>query len=368
MVVQVYGFEWDFYAERVMPAFGRWLLDGHERAVQELYEQTRCAYEEQFLPQAMQRLRAWPRALAFLQTLPRGPYSRREYQKLCSAQQYTALSDRYLYKHAPQLYQHSNALRSIWGAIIESFCLPWTPGSSGSSGSIGATRQAQQSLSESAPHAKASAALEGVARGEIISLLVEAGLSELARDVETSESIERYEWDADLPLDDLPDERQEDAVREANFESSSHAVEARDESDAEIIVAAQGILIGQPSNLLHLRGWLATISVRAMALFEYLACGRRLMPFGFEAGEPFGAFCGYLTPEEVWQLAACLEDIIPPEQQAAEDDFLNFRYESYGIPPTFRLIDEVLPRNAADLLFAIRKASKEGLGLIASME
>ena len=356
MVVQVHGFDWVVYAERVMPAFGQWLLDGHEQDIRELYEQTRCAYEEQFLPEAMQRLRVWPRARAFLQTLPHGPYSRREYSKLCSAQQYTALSDRFLYRHAPQLYQHSNALRSIWGAVIESFCLPWASNPS-------PLEQAQQSLSEGAHYSETQAQahslspVESVARGEIISLLVEAGLGELAHAVEASATIERCEWNADQPHDVKPEE-------------GDHALEPTppDESDAEIVVASDGILIGQPSNLLHLRGWLAGISVRAMALFEYLACGRRLMPFGYEPGEPYGAFCGYLTPEEVWHLAACLESVTPPDQEAAEEDFLNFRYQSYGIPPAFRLIDEVLPRHAAGLLFAIRKASQQGIGLIASME
>lgn len=381
MVVQVHGFDWETYAERVMPAFGQWLLDGNEQDVRKLYEQTRCAYEEQFLPEAMQRLRVWPRAQAFLQTLPRGPYSRREYQKLCSAQQYIALSDRYLYKHAPQFYQHSNALRSIWGAIIESFCLPWTSNPSTS-------RQAQQSFTGSAHDSEAQAQtqahtaspVEGVARGEIISLLVEAGLDDLAREVESSTGIEPYAWNADQRRDAEPGEHEEHEEHEESRESlehttyeaeeASHATELppADELDAEIVVVSDGVLIGQPSNLLHLRGWLAGISVRAMALFEYLACGRRLMPFGFEPGEPYGAFCGYLTPDEVWQLAASLESVIPPDQDAAEEDFLNFRYQSYGIPPAFRLIDEVLPRYAADLLFAIRKASEQGIGLIASME
>src|SRR5579863_156603 len=125
MVVQLHGFDWVVYSERVMPAFEQWLIEGDETAVQQLFEQTRCAHEERFLPETVQRLRVWPRARAFAQTLPRGPYSRREYHKLCSAEHFTALSDRYLYKHAPQLYQQSDALRSVWGAIVETYCLPW---------------------------------------------------------------------------------------------------------------------------------------------------------------------------------------------------------------------------------------------------
>jgi hypothetical protein len=105
MAVQLHAFNWEVYAERVMPAFAEWLIEGDENAAQQLFEQTRCALEERFLPETVQRLRVWPRARAFAQTLPRGPYSRREYHKLCSAEHFTALSDRYLYRHAPQLYQ-----------------------------------------------------------------------------------------------------------------------------------------------------------------------------------------------------------------------------------------------------------------------
>src|SRR5579859_6574821 len=128
MAVQLHAFNWEVYAERVMPAFEEWLIEGDENDAQQLFEQTRCALEERFLPQTVQRLRVWPRARAFAKTLPRGPYSRREYSKLCSAEHFTALSDRYLYKHAPQLYQQSDALRSVWGAIVETFCLPWAKG------------------------------------------------------------------------------------------------------------------------------------------------------------------------------------------------------------------------------------------------
>src|SRR5947209_2061123 len=125
MIVQVHGFDWAVYAERVMPAFARWLIDKDETAIYQLFERTRCALEEQFLPEPMQRLRVWPRAKAFVDALPRGPHSRREYAKLCSAEQFTILSDHYLHPHTPRLYQHSPALRTVWGAIIEEHCLPW---------------------------------------------------------------------------------------------------------------------------------------------------------------------------------------------------------------------------------------------------
>ena len=92
------------------------------------------------------------------------------------------------------------------------------------------------------------------------------------------------------------------------------------------------------------------------------------MPFGYEAGEPFGAFAGYLTPDEVWQLAISLDGTIPPDHREAEEDYLNFRYQQVGIPAAFRLVDEVLPTHSAAFLHAIEKASSQGLGLISSIE
>ena len=382
MVVQLHGFDWDIYSEQVMPAFAQWFLESSELALLTLFEKTRCAYEEQFLPDPMQRLRVWPRARAFMQTLPRGPYSRREYQKLCNPLQYTALSDRYLYRHTPQLYQHSNALRSIWGAIVESFCLPWS--------SSKASKQSD--APGELPHTDASPLLvtsgEPISHGELASLLSEAGLPDLAREVEsqaaqsiqaaqtiqaTIEIVEIREWEGIGKASDGVEinERDSNQIIPARIETSGleQLIPALpDDFGEEAVIAAEGIFIGQAPNLLHLRGWLSSISIRAMGLFEYLACGRRSMPFGFETGEPFGAFAGYLTPDEVWQLAACLEGVIPPDQEVAEEDYLNYRYQHYGIPPAFRLIDEVLPVHAADLLFAIHKASAQGLGLISSIE
>ena len=69
MAVQLHGFDWRVYAEQVMPAFEQWLIEGDEIAALQLFEQTRCAYEERFLPDPMQRLRVWTRARAFAQTL-----------------------------------------------------------------------------------------------------------------------------------------------------------------------------------------------------------------------------------------------------------------------------------------------------------
>src|ERR1700682_2637253 len=129
MAVQLHAFNWEVYTERIMPAFEEWLIEGDDDAVQKLFEQTRCAFEERFLPETVQRLRVWPRARAFARTLPRGPYSRREYHKLCSAEHFNAPRDRDPYKHDPQLYQQSDALLSVWGAIVETYCLPWATNS-----------------------------------------------------------------------------------------------------------------------------------------------------------------------------------------------------------------------------------------------
>ena len=362
MAVQVHGFDWMVYTEKVMPAFEQWLIEGDENAALQLFEQTRCAYEERFLPDPMQRLRVWTRARAFAQTLPRGPYSRREYLKLCSAEQFTALSDRYLYKHAPQLYQRSDALRSVWGAIVETFCLPWQ-----SSQGVEEGVSTDLDTDELSPE-------DRITRSELLSLLEEAGLNELAQEIEEpSKNVEHFAWEVS--------ERNAGGATEISAASdvanTQPGVEAANapapvnvniDEEVETIVAAQGIRIGHQLNLLHLRGWLARISVRSMALFEYLACGRRAMPFGFEAGEPFGAFAGYLTPDEVWQLAICLDGVIPPDQGEAEEDYLNYRYQQVGLPAAFRLVDEVIPTHAAALLHAVEKAASQGMGLITSIE
>ncbi len=357
MAVQLHAFNWEVYAERVMPAFEEWLIEGDDAAVQQLFEQTRCASEERFLPETVQRLRVWPRARAFAQTLPRGPYSRREYHKLCSAEHFTALSDRYLYKHAPQLYHQSDALRSVWGAIVESYCLPW------------GTHTWPEQHSTNVPPAQVAAPQpraeeDAVARSEVVSLLQEVGLSELAQEIDTQpDQVERLAW---VPVE--PDDAAEPVAPSGDEQIVPETPAPDDEEEMEIIVAARGIPIGTAPNLLHMRGWLAAISVRAMALFEFLACGRRSMPFGFEAGEPFGAFAGYLTPDEVALLATCLEGVIAPDQLEAEEDHITFRYQHYALPASFRLVDEVLPTHASGLLEAIQKAASEGYGLICSVE
>lgn len=357
MAVQLHAFNWEVYAGRVMPAFEEWLIEGDESAAQQLFEQTRCAFEEQFLPETVQRLRVWPRARAFAQTLPRGPYSRREYFRLCSAEHFTALSDRYLYRHAPQLYQQSDALRSVWGAIVETFCLPWAK-----------TEQSVTNISPTqAAVPKQRAEEDALAHREVIAFLQAAGLNELAQSYSTQ--LAQLEALAQTQVE--PVEAEEPASPIDNDQTEPETATGEAEEEAEIIVAARGISIGDAPNLLHMRGWLAGISVRAMALFEFLACGRRSMPFGFEAGEPFGAFAGYLTPDEVALLATALEGILAPDDLEAEEDHITFRYqryERYALPASFRLVDEVLPTHATALLEAITKASEEGYGLICSVE
>ena len=355
MAVQLHAFNWEVYAERVMPAFEEWLIEGDENDAQQLFEQTRCALEERFLPQTVQRLRVWPRARAFAKTLPRGPYSRREYHKLCSAEHFTALSDRYLYRHAPQLYQQSDALRSVWGAIVETFCLPWTkPGQP-------ATNVSAAQATTPAQHAEEDA----LAHSEVISFLQMAGLHELAQ----SYSAQLAELEALTHTQVAPVEAEKPVALPDDEQAAETGIaDAEEEEEMEVIVAARGIAIGDAPNLLHMRGWLAGISVRAMALFEFLACGRRSMPFGFEAGEPFGAFVGYLTPDEVVLMATALAGILAPDDRDAEEDHITFRYQHYALPASFRLVDEVLPTHAAGLLEAIQKAAAEGCGLICSVE
>ena len=357
MIVQVHGFDWTIYAERVMPAFARWLIDKDETAIYQLFERTRCSLEEQFLPEQMQRLRVWRRASTFVDALPRGPHSRREYVKLCSAEQFTLLGDHYLHHHTPHLYQQSPALRTVWGAIIEEYCLPWFYTSDKE---IGA-EQVASAPGESEENAQ-------TVRSELVSLLHAAGLAELAREVgEQAEEVERFEWE---PGDDVEPGGSAGSDEAARSEEPA-GIEEYDlyagEEDGNA-ARPKGILLGPHSNMLRLRGWLAGISIRAMALFEYLTCGRRHVPFGYEPGEPFGAYCGYLTPAEAGQLAMILRDVKPPSQSEVEKDHKSFHEQQNIGNDTWRLIDEVLPANAHELLTAVRRAARQGLGLICSID
>jgi hypothetical protein len=362
MAAYLHGFDWVAYAGHVMPAFARWLIEEEESAVYQLFAQTRCAREERFLPAAMQRLSTWSRAREFIKTLPRGPQSRREYAKLCSAEHFTALSDRYLYKQPPQLYQNSDTLRSIWGAIVEEYCLPWcvlpedVP-------YVQRFQEMTQSRTAGTIETVEAAQSEHIAAGELVSLLQAAGLSELAREV--SEQVEQGAWQMEGKsfLDAVDEEWQAhlDTIEVLDEFDSPEKEESLDEKPS-------GVLIGHHPNTLHLRGWLAGISLRAMVLFEYLGCGRRSMPFGYEAGVPFSAYIGYLVPDEVWQLATYLRGVVPPTQAEAEEDYLSFRHRRTDTSGAFRPVDEVLPTHATQFLQAVHNAALQGLGLICSVE
>ncbi|MEO7019571.1 MAG: hypothetical protein ABI234_05420 [Ktedonobacteraceae bacterium] len=377
MVVQVHGFNWEAYAEHIMPAFERWLIQRDEGEISRLFKETRCAREEAFIPAPLQRARIWPRAQTFAETLPLGPYSRREYQKLCSADQFTTLSDSYMYKHAPQLYQTPEAVRAIWGALIETYCLPW---------SRDEYKQPDAQQEESAD--KADFPLSSVAhveRSEVLSLLHEAGLGDMARqfDEQVRHATERLHQEgghAEPETQPLTSERtpwQDGEIdltyhREGFDDLADEDEDNEDDEEEDIEEYTQpmpgGVSIGTHPNTLQLRGWLAGISVRALVLFEYLACGRRSTPFGYEPSEPYGVFIGYLTPDEVWRLGTCLRGIRDPEQADAEADYLRFRYQHPSLPESARLVDEILPSYAADFHQAVDMAAAQGLGLICSVE
>ncbi|HEY1354427.1 MAG TPA: hypothetical protein VGF67_32860 [Ktedonobacteraceae bacterium] len=369
MVLQVHGFDWVAYAEHIMPAFEQWLVQRDDSAIYRLFKETRCAREEAFVPPALQRARIWPRAKTFADTLPLGPYSRREYQKICSAEHFTALSDRYMHRHAPQLYQNPEPIRAVWGALIETYCLPWSRDEDGHPGLQEAA---------SAPGHEEQALLSGaqVERSEVLSLLREAGLGELAREMNeqrlSGERLSEPAGTADpetqpLATGYVPAR----SVREIDLPGGKLERDLLDEEeDMEEYTRPMpgGIALGVHPNVLQLRGWLAAVSVRALALFEYLACGRRGMPFGYEPSEPYGVFIGYLVPDEVWRLGMCLRDAQDPDQNEAEADYLRFRYQHPGVPESYRLIDEILPSCAAEFHQAVDMAAAQGLGLICSME
>ncbi len=352
MAIRIHGFDWTAYGERVMPAFAHWLIDSDPAAAHLLFERTRFAREERFLPKPMQRLRVWPRARTFVEALPHGLHSRREYQLLCSVEQFTPLSDRYMYSHIPQLYQNSDALCSIWGAIIEELCLPWSQ-------NTGPARAGETAANQGVdPDPTLTMPVPGKPNAEpipseMVSLLNAAGLTELAREVD-EQAVQ-----AEHPLGE--------PATPPGYHDALTAYDEDADEDKEVAREApnlHGLVLGQHPNTLRVRGWLAGISVRAMALFEYLACGRRGLPFGSEMGTDVG----YLTPAEVTDLVALLQGVQPPAQSEAEDDYRDFRLQLSSLRKTPRLIDEILPTNAREFLHAVHIAELEGLGLICSRD
>nr|BBH95012.1 hypothetical protein KTA_32110 [Thermogemmatispora argillosa] len=319
----IYGFDWWSYRDQVMPAFARWLTANDATAVEALYASTRLAYEESFLPAAMQAARTWPRALAFVAALPRGPHSLYEYRLLCSAEEFTALSDRYLYRHVPHLHRPSEALAAVWGAIVEHYCL----------------------RGEMLTEAAAARELQQAPRRSGVALL--------------SQSAEE-QADSSYQLS------------EAYFELAGPGA-GPDQSPSSPV----GLSLGQHPNMLRLRGWLATISPAALALFEYLACGRRALPFedglivpgqtDFLSRTSLCHYIGYLTPIEVRRLADCLRTASAPDPEVAARDYDLFR-QGLTSAQEPRLIDEVLPAHGASLLTAVRLAAEHNLGLICRQE
>jgi hypothetical protein len=334
MMVHIHGFDWISYSKIVMPAFASWLLQEDMQEVHKLYLATRSAQEDQHVPEAMRSLCAWPRALEFVKLLPRGPFARSEYQKLCTAEQFLLLSDHYVYRHPPQLFRESEALRTIWGACVEHYCLPWY-------------QQFQQGLTPPASFFSTSSTNEvTMARNELFDLLETAGLSELAQEL-----IELAPTHPQPP-------------REVTIEQ---AADQEEESEDEEGDAPKGIFIGRLPTTLHLRGWLATQSLHAMVLFEYLVCGRRTLPFGSQEGDPFGSYVGYLIPDEVQHLHSCLRHTQPPNADEAKLDYAYFRQQRDKSTTSTRLIDEILPAHAQEFFNAVHNAATERLGLICTI-
>lgn len=297
-----------------MPTLAHWLIENAETGVYRLYKETRCAREEQSVPLPMQLLRTWPRARTFVKQLPRNPQLCGEYEQLCSAEQFTALSDRYVYRHPPQLYHNSEALLTLWGALVEEYCLPWSR----------ATRQ-------------------------------EPGEKALPDQQERHE-----EQTTQFSSTRLNDPAEKNVSLQAMLSSLPRS--GSDEDSA----AAQGVILGRLPTQLHLRGWLASLSIRAMAYFELLVCERRMMPFGYQPGTPYGANVGYLTVGEVEQLALSLRNAQPPNQAEALADYQNFR-RAQNKKEAPRMIDEVLPAQADIFLKVVHIAAQQRLGLICSI-
>jgi hypothetical protein len=305
-----------------MPAFMEWLVEDNAVTVQQLYVKTRCAREEALMPAAMRPIQTWTRAQSFIKLLPRGPHASREYRKLCSAEQFTALSDRYVYRHLPRLYRDDEALRAVWGAIVEEYCLSQLP-------LAGEDQRNEQ------PDV-AGKLLTG--SGKLLYTTDPKGLVQEARQAD--------EW---------PEEEEGERGMLQLEEASRN-------------IGPAGIVLGRHPATLYLRGWLAGISIRAMALFELLACGRRAMPFGYQACEPFESYIGYLTPSEVWQLALCLHNIHPPIESEEEERYRVLRQQLATQPEAFRMPDEMPPVHTDALLKAVRAAASNGWGLICDVQ
>jgi len=317
-MMRIFGFNWEVYAQTVMPAFARWLVEHDEGPIQQLYQRTRSAREEHMLPAVLRQIQSYARARMVVLQLPQTVHASQEYRSLCSAEQFTAQSDRYSNPHCPQLLsQNPGALRAVWGALVEEYCI------------------SQLALSNDA--------------------------SPASRNDPSTE-----------PIQD------NDALR---FDNNDDEID-----DMSRYAGPAGVELGRHPSFLSLRGWLATISVRAMALFELLACGRRQVPFGYSRHEPFETFIGYLTPLEVEHLTRCLHNVQLSDLQlliehrqllthgcneAATSSSTqqpckeaSFEIEQADATENLSLPDEVPPVYARDFTRAVRAAASQGLGLI----
>jgi hypothetical protein len=362
MIVRVHGFDWRIYTERIMPAFKQWIVERDETFVNQLYMQTQHAQEEQAVPRLLQRNHTWAQAQAFVKQLPQGQHSLREYGTICTPEHFTLFSDRYVYRHPPQLYQPATALRTIWSMLVEEYCLAWFQMTDTEEQKAQATLQdgalQPPSLFNHATNEHQVDEQVTILRTDLIDLLSLAGFDELANEIS-------------LPTAQEREERHDDSHAPGNISSHispTSAEKIEEELDDEEAEENTGVVVGQHPAPLQLRGWLASTSVRAMSLFELLACGRRCMPFGYDANTLSKSFSGYLTPEEVWQLALCLRTAHPPQAQEAEVDYQRFRQQQKTKTAPFRLIDEVQPVYAHAFITLVRIAALQGLGLICSVD
>lgn len=362
MLTRLYGFDWSSYTQHVMPAFARWLVEGDEEPIRTLYLQTRCAREEESLPTLLQPQNTWIRAQQRIAHLSRGTHALQEYRTLCSAEDFTHLSDHYLYRHPPRLYPDSDALRVLWGALLEQHCQPWFR--------LSTDEPTTATLPESAQPAT------DIASDEVIALLNEVGLTTLAQEVQehavghdesvpTTEVLQHTEQTDNTVGTDSSRPGMEETAAHGRDESVPTTNKTNDLDDLDDLDKAEGVELGRHPATLHLRGWLAAHSIRAMVLFELLACGRRRMPFGYEAGEAFGGYIGYLTPDEVQHFSLLLRAIPLPDPQAAAEEHHRFRQQQQQVPVASQhMVDEVPPTHANALFNMVQAAALQGWGLL----
>jgi len=67
-------------------------------------------------------------------------------------------------------------------------------------------------------------------------------------------------------------------------------------------------------------------------------------------------------------MATILRDVKPLSKSEVEKHHKSFHEQQTSGNEPWRLIDEVLPANAHELLTAVRRAARQGLGLICSVD